>query len=150
MVSFWYVHNPSVAPCIIRYQKKGSLRKGSFHWRKCLESLTSLESLENGRILLCLPESGDSLESPNSLESLELRKLEKALAVRNSLLEKFSGKFRRCWKILHRFSGSTKCYPFQGLGICRQGKWLLENRPRLRARFSPLRPPQPSPVFQKK
>ena len=29
------------------------------------------------------------------------RKLEKAVAVRNSLLEKFSGKFRRCWKIPH-------------------------------------------------
>ena len=62
------------------------------------------------------------------------RKLEKAVAVRNSLLEKFSGKFRRCWKILHRFSGSTKCYPCQGLGIFRQGKWLLENWPRLRER----------------
>ena len=32
------------------------------------------------------------------------------MAVRNSLLEKFSGKFRRCWKILHRFSGSARCY----------------------------------------
>ena len=63
-----------------------------------------------------------------------LRKLEKAMAVRNSLLEKFSGKFRRCWKILPRFSGSTKCYPCQGFGIFRQGKWLLENRPRLRER----------------
>ena len=63
-----------------------------------------------------------------------LRKLEKAVAVRNSLLEKFSGKFRRCWKILHRFSGSAKCYPCQGLGIFRQGKRLLENRLRLRER----------------
>ena len=35
-------------------------------------------------------------------------------------LEKFSGKFRRCWKLLHRFSGSNKCYPCQGLGIFRQ------------------------------
>ena len=60
-----------------------------------------------------------------------IRKFEKAVAVRNSLLEKFSGKFRRCWKILQRFSGSTKCYPCQGLGIFRQGKWLLENQPRL-------------------
>ena len=40
--------------------------------------------------------------------SLIFRKLEKAVAVRKSLLVKFSGKFRRCWKILHRFSGSTK------------------------------------------
>ena len=43
----------------------------------------------------------------------------KAVAVGNSLLEKFSGKFRRCWKIPHRFSGSTKCYPCQGLGTFR-------------------------------
>ena len=63
-----------------------------------------------------------------------LRKLEKAVAVRNSFLEKFSGKVRRCWKIIHRFSGSAKCYPCQGLGIFWQGKWLLENRPRLRER----------------
>ena len=61
-------------------------------------------------------------------------KLKKAVAVQNSLLEKFSGKFRRCWKILHRFSGSTKCYPCQGLRTFRQGKRLLENWPRLRER----------------
>ena len=54
------------------------------------------------------------------------------MAVRNSLLEKFSGNFGRCWKILHRFSGSAKCYPCQGLGTFRQGKRLLENWPRLR------------------
>ena len=64
----------------------------------------------------------------------KIRKLERAVAVRKSLLEKSSGKFRRCWKILPRFSGSTKCYPCQGSGIFRQGKWLLENRPRLRER----------------
>ena len=63
-----------------------------------------------------------------------VRKLEKAVAVRNSLLERFSSKFRRCWKIIPRFSGSAKCYPCQGLGTFRQGKWLLENRPRLRER----------------
>ena len=56
------------------------------------------------------------------------------MAVRNSLLEKLSGKLRRCRKNVHRFSGSTKCYPCQGLGISRQGKSLLENRPRLRER----------------
>ena len=61
-------------------------------------------------------------------------RLERAVAVRNSLLETFSGKFRRRWKILHRFSGSAKCYPCQGLGIFRQGQWLLENWPRLRER----------------
>ena len=63
-----------------------------------------------------------------------IRTLEKAVAVGHSLLEKFSGKFRRCWKILHRFSDSPKCYPCQGLGIFRQEKWLLENWPRLRER----------------
>ena len=70
----------------------------------------------------------------SALRAIILRKLEKAVAVRNSLLEKFSGNFRRCWKIIHRFSGSTKCYPCQGLGIFRQDKWLLENRPPLRER----------------
>ena len=50
------------------------------------------------------------------------------------LAGKVSGKFRRCWKILPRLSGSTKCYPCQGLGIFRQGKRLLENWPRLRER----------------
>ena len=69
------------------------------------------------------------------LFTTKIRKLETAVAVRNSLLEKFSGKFRRCWKIIHRFSGSTKCYACQGLGIFRQGKWLLENWPRLRECF---------------
>ena len=43
------------------------------------------------------------------IADLCFRKLEKAVAVGNSLLEKFSGKFRRCWKIPHRLSGSTKC-----------------------------------------
>ena len=56
------------------------------------------------------------------------------MAVRNSLLERFSGKFRRCWKMIPRFSGSAKCYPCQGLGTFRQGKRLLENSPRLRER----------------
>ena len=63
-----------------------------------------------------------------------IRKLEKAVAVRNSLLERFSGKFRRCWRMTPRFSGSGKCYPCQGLGTFRQGKRLLETWPRLRER----------------
>ena len=62
----------------------------------------------------------------------DLRKLEKAVAVRNSLLERFPGKFRRCWKMILRFSGSAKCYPCQGLGRFPARKCLLENRPRLR------------------
>ena len=69
------------------------------------------------------------------VHTVSIRKLEKAVAVRRSLLEKFAGKFRRCWKILHRFSGSTKCHSCQGLGIFWQGKWLLENWPLLRERF---------------
>ena len=32
------------------------------------------------------------------------------MAVRNSLLEGFSGKFRHCWKIIPRLSDNTKCY----------------------------------------
>ena len=34
-------------------------------------SLNSLESLENGRLLLCFPHSGGSLESLDSLEFVE-------------------------------------------------------------------------------
>ena len=57
-----------------RDRQKGSLRKGSFPLEESLEflkSLNSLESLENGRILLCFPLSGGSLESLESLNSLE-------------------------------------------------------------------------------
>ena len=68
---------------------------------------------------------------PNPSPALDKKK---AVAVRNSLLERFSGKFRRCWKMIPRFSGSAKCYPCQGLGTFRQGKRLLENWPRLRER----------------
>ena len=50
------------------------------------------------------------------------------------LLERFSGKFRRCWKILLRFSGSTKCCHCQGLGTFWQGKRLLANWARLQER----------------
>ena len=53
---------------VFSYQgrKKGVIAKGVFS----LED--SLESLENGRILLCFPQSGGSLESLNSLKSLEM------------------------------------------------------------------------------
>ena len=92
--------------------------------------------------------------SPDLLDPIRIfplslsQKTRKALAVWNFLFEQFSGRFRRCWKMFHRFS-DRKCYPCHGLGIFWQGKWLLENRPRLRERswFSPLRPPQPSWVF---
>ena len=39
---------------------------------------------------------------------------------------------RSCLCLLVFFS--PECYPCQGLGIFRQGKWLLENPPRLRER----------------
>ena len=57
--------------------EKGVITKGVFSLEESLESLKSLdflESLENGRILLCFPQCGGSLkslESLNSLESLE-------------------------------------------------------------------------------
>ena len=37
-----------------------------------LKALDSLESLEDGQILLCFPRSGDSLESLESLNSQDL------------------------------------------------------------------------------
>ena len=55
-----------------RERKKGPR---VFSLEESLESLNSLKSLENGRILLCFPESWgslESLESQNSLESLEI------------------------------------------------------------------------------
>ena len=45
------------------------LRPQNFSLEESLESLKSLEHLENGQILLCFPQSGgslESLESPNS------------------------------------------------------------------------------------
>ena len=44
--------------------EKGAITKGVFSLAE------SLDSLENGLILLCLPQSGGALESQNSLESL--------------------------------------------------------------------------------
>ena len=35
------------------------------------KSLNSLESLENGRILFCFPQSGGSLETPESISTVE-------------------------------------------------------------------------------
>ena len=37
--------------------------------------------------------------------------LEKAVAVRNSLLERFSGKCRRCWKTIPRFPAARNAIP---------------------------------------
>ena len=52
----------------------GVITKGVFSLEESLDSLKSLESLKDGRILLYFPQSGSSLgslESLNSLESLE-------------------------------------------------------------------------------
>ena len=47
------------------------ITKGVFSLEKSLESLDSPASLESRRILLCFPQSGGSLDSLNSLNSLE-------------------------------------------------------------------------------
>ena len=65
---------PSIA---LSGQEKGVIMKGVFSLAESLESLTSLDSLENGRILLCFPQSRSSLETLESLNSLE--SLEKGL-----------------------------------------------------------------------
>ena len=57
--------------------EKGVITKGVFSLEKSLESLNSLESLGNDPILLCFPQSGDSLESRHSLKSLENGHFEK-------------------------------------------------------------------------
>ena len=72
-----------------------------------------------------------TLSGPHATETQKTRKgcgCPKFLAGRffgqiSTLLENCSPIFRR-----------TKCYPCQGLGNFRQGKWLLENWPRLRER----------------
>ena len=51
--------------------EKGVITKGVFSLEKSLESLKSLDSLENGRIVLYFPRSGGSLKSLESLISLE-------------------------------------------------------------------------------
>ena len=60
--------------CLHSGPEKGVITKGVFSLEESLESLksqNSLESLENGRILLYFPQSGDSLRSLESLNSLE-------------------------------------------------------------------------------
>ena len=54
--------------------EKGVITKGVFSLEESLESVESpnyLESLDNGRLLLCFPQSAGSLESLESLKSLE-------------------------------------------------------------------------------
>ena len=49
--------------------EKGVITRGFFSLEESLESLNSLESLKNGRILLYFPQSGGSLKSLESLNS---------------------------------------------------------------------------------
>ena len=52
--------------------EKGVITKGVFSLKESLESLNSLESLETGWALLYFPQSGGSLRSLESLNSLDL------------------------------------------------------------------------------
>ena len=51
--------------------RKKVITKGVSSLEESLESLKSLNSLENGRILDCFPQSGGSLKSLETLNSLE-------------------------------------------------------------------------------
>ena len=71
-------HFPGTVRSIFQEPKsgpgKGVITKGVFPLENSLESLKSLNSLEslgNGRNLLCFPQSGGSLETLDSLISLE-------------------------------------------------------------------------------
>ena len=67
--------------------EKGVITKGVFSLEESpesLESLSSPESLENGRSRLCFPQSGGSLESLESLKPLE--SLESLEPLENGLL----------------------------------------------------------------
>ena len=69
------------------------------------------------------------------------------MAVRNSLLERFPGKFRRCWKILPRFSGSTIPAKAWAFSDKENGCWKIGRAFGNAAGFSPPRPPQPFGVL---
>ena len=69
--------------------EKGVITKGVFSLEESLEplkSLNSLESLENGRVLLSFPQSGGSLKSLESLSSLE--SLENATSLKRPLFQR--------------------------------------------------------------
>ena len=78
-----------------------------------------------------------------------IRKLEKAVAVRNSLLEKFSGKFRRCWKFFADFPAARNAIPAKVWAVSgkENGCWKIGPAFGNAPGFSPLRPPHPSRVF---
>ena len=54
--------------------EKGVITKGVLSLEESLESLKSLNALENGQMVLCFPDSGDCVESLESLKSLDLKK----------------------------------------------------------------------------
>ena len=61
-----------LGPVLSGPERKGHYEKGLFTGGITrISNLNSLESLENGRILLCFPQSGGSLESPEPLNSRE-------------------------------------------------------------------------------
>ena len=77
LIDVWNALQPDMI-AKARDQKKGSLQKGSFHLftggeesPESPKTRNSLQPLDNGRILLCFPKFGGSLESLNSLEPLE-------------------------------------------------------------------------------
>ena len=59
---------------ILRGPKKGVITKGVFSLEESLESLRSLEFLEDGPLLLCFPQSGGSPKSLESLNSILFQK----------------------------------------------------------------------------
>ena len=71
------IHNKRGTQGGVSGPEKGVITKGVFSLDESLESLKSLkslnsqESLKNGPILLCFPQSGGSLKSLESLDSLE-------------------------------------------------------------------------------
>ena len=71
------------------------------------------------------------------------RKLEKAVAVRNSLLEKSSGKFRRCWQFFTDFPAARHAIPAKVWAFCgkENGCWKIGRACGNAAGFSPPRPP---------
>ena len=104
-------------------------------YKKCMESRALLSPPKNDR---ASPFVSDF--------SPQIRKLEKAVAVQNSLLERFSGKFRRCWKLFPNFPAARNAVPAKvwALSGNENGCWKIGPAFRNAAGFSPPRPPQPS------
>ena len=76
--------------------EKGVITKGVFSLEESLKSLDSLEILENGRNVLCFPQSGGSLEYLESLNSLENGLFWKDPFSKRPLFPNPKGGFGRC------------------------------------------------------